>query len=95
MSKDPNSPFNWRMRKEPSMFATDPYFKMKADGKTDSQRAMDTVESRRKQGDDPGTLYGIGKPTKEKEEKLLAYKQFGTYSKAKPSSVRVPNKHEK
>lgn len=95
MNQDPNNPFNWRLRTGPSIFAQDPYFRPKADGKTDSQRASDTVEARRKEGVDPGTLYGIGKPSKSKEEQMLAYKQFGTYSRAKPSSVRVPNKHEK
>lgn len=93
MNKDPRNPFNWRLRTGPSIFATDPYFKAKADGKTNSQRATDTVENRRKNGDDPSTLYGIGRTTKEKEEKMLAYKQFGIYSRAKASSKR-PNKHE-
>ena len=36
---------------------------------------------------------GIGKTTKDKEEQMLAYKQFGVYSKATPS--KKPNKHEK
>lgn len=93
MTKDPNNPFNWRLRTEPSIFAKDPFFRAKADGKTDSQRATATVENRRKQGVDPGTLYGIGKTTKDKEEQMLAYKQFGVYSKAAPS--KKPNKHEK
>lgn len=93
MTKDINSPFNWRMRTEPSIFAKDPYFRPKADGKTDSQRATDTVEARRKEGIDPGTLYGIGKQNRTKEEQMLAYKQFGTYSKAIPS-IKRPNKHE-
>lgn len=93
MTKDPNSPFNWRMRTEPSIFAKDKYFTPKADGKTDSQRATDTVQNLRSKGVDPGTLHHIGKPSKEKEERLLAYKNFGTYSRAKPSA-RQPNKHE-
>lgn len=94
MSKDPNSPFNWRLRTGPSIFAQDHYFRPKADGKTDSQRATDTVEKRRVNGVDPGTINNLGKHSKEKEAALLAYKHFGTYSKAKPS-VRHPNKHEK
>lgn len=93
MNKAPNNPFNWRLRTEPSIFAKDPYFRPKADGKTDSQRATDTVEARRKQGDDPGGMYNIGKNTKAKEERLLAYKHFGTYSRATPS-IKHPNKHE-
>ena len=94
MNNDINNPFNWRMRTRPSIFANDPAFRAKADGKTDNQRATETVQRRRDQGVDPVKLYGIGKPTKEKEERLLAYKQFGTYSKAVPSK-RQPNKHEK
>lgn len=94
MNNDPNSPFNWYLRNGPSIFAQDPYFRPKADGKTDSQRATDTVEKRRVNGIDPGTISNLGKHTKEKEAQLLAYKQFGTYSKAVPSTKR-PNKHEK
>lgn len=95
MRKDPNSPFNWHLRTEPSIFAKDPYFRAKADGKTDSQRATDTVENRRKNtGKDHGTIAALGKMTKEKEAKLLAYKHFGTYTKATPS-IKHPNKHEK
>ena len=82
MTKDPNSPFNWYLRNGPSIFAQDPYFRPKADGKTDSQRATDTVEKRRVNGIDPGTISNLGKHTKEKEAQLLAYRQFGTYSKA-------------
>ena len=94
MTKDPNSPFNWKQRKEPSIFATDPYFRTKSDGKTDSQRATDAVERRRMEGVDPGTISNLGKPSKEKEAQLLAYRHFGTYSKAVPS-IKRPNKHEK
>lgn len=93
MNKDPRSPFNWRMRTEPSIFAKDPYFRAKADGQTDSQRASATVEKRRKEGIDPGTITNLGKPSKAKEQQILAYRQFGVYSKAVPS--KKPNKHEK
>lgn len=94
MTDDPSNPFNWRLRTTPSIFAQDPYFRTKADGKTDSQRATDTVEQRRSStGIDPGTLFGLGRPSKEKERQLLAYKQFGIYSKASPS-IKHPNKHE-
>jgi hypothetical protein len=93
MNLDHANPFEWYKRTEPSIFAKDKYFTPKADGKTDSQRATDTVENLRSKGVDPGTLHHIGKPSKEKEDRLLAYKQFGTYSRAKPSA-RQPNKHE-
>ena len=94
MSKDPNSPFNWRMRTEPSIFYKDPLFRAKgAEGRSNSQIMTDFVEKKRAQGIEPGSIVGLGKLTKEKEERLLAYKQFGVYSKAQPS--KKPNKHEK
>ena len=97
MSKnlDPRNPFNWRMRNAPSIFAKDPYFRAKGpEGKTTSQIMTDVLERRRAEGKDPGTIHDLGKYTKEKERQLLAYKQFGVYSKASPS-VKYPNKHEK
>ena len=97
MSKklDPNSPFNWRMRTEPSIFAKDISFRAKGtQGKTAGQIMSEVVENRRKNGVDPGTISNLGKYTKEKEQQILAYKQFGVYSKAMPS-IKKPNKHEK
>ena len=97
MSKnlDPRNPFNWRMRTEPSIFARDPHFRAKGpEGKTTSQIMTDFVERQRANGIEPGSINGLGKPSKEKEERLLAYKHFGTYSKAAPSTKK-PNKHEK
>lgn len=94
MNKDPNNPFNWRLRTEPSIFAKDIQFRAKGpEGKSGSQISTEFVENQRKQGLEPGSITGLGKPTKEKEERLLAYKQFGVYSKAQPS--KKPNKHEK
>lgn len=92
MSKDHNNPFNWRLRTGPSIFAQDAYFRPKADGKTDSQRASDVVEAKKVNGKAPPVVYGLGK--KEREKDLLAYKHFGVYSKAGPSTKK-PNKHEK
>ena len=97
MSKnlDPRNPFNWRMRNAPSIFAKDPYFRAKGpEGKTTSQIMTDFVEKQRAKGIEPGSINGLGKPSKEKERQLLAYKQFGVYSKASPS-IKHPNKHEK
>lgn len=91
MSKDPNNPFNWRLRTEPSIFAKDIYFRMRSDGKTDSQRVSEIVEAKKVNGKSPTVVHGLGKS---KEEKILAYKHFGTYSKATPS-IKHPNKHEK
>lgn len=96
MNKDPNNPFNWRHRTEPSIFAKDVYFRTRSDGKTDSQRASDVVEAKKINGKSPTVVYGLGEPktkAKSKTDKLLAYKHFGTYSKATPS-IKRPNKHE-
>ena len=91
---DPNNPFNWRLRTEPSIFAKDIYFRTKSDGKSDSQRSSEVASTRRKKGTDPVDLYALGKSHKARQEKLLAYKHFGTYTKATPS-IKHPNKHEK
>ena len=94
MSKDPNNPFNWRMRTEPSIFYKDPLFRAKgAEGRSGSQIMTEYVEKKRAEGIEPGSIVGLGKLTKEKEERLLAYKQFGIYSRAQPT--KKPNKHEK
>ena len=92
---DPNSPFNWHMRTEPSIFAQDAYFRPKGPEKRTSGQIMtEVLDKRRATGKDPGTIFGIGVQDREKEERLLAYRQFGTYSKATPSTKK-PNKHEK
>ena len=94
MNKPPNNPFNWRMRTEPSIFAKDHTFRPKgAEGKTASQIVTDCVEQKRAEGIELGNIGNLGKPSKEKEARLLAYKQFGVYSKAVPSTKK-PNKHE-
>jgi hypothetical protein len=94
MTLDPKSPFNWYLRTEPSIFAQDAYFRPKgAQGRTGSQIMTEYVEKKRSEGIEPGSIIGLGKLSKEKEERLLAYKHFGTYSKAKPT--KKPNKHEK
>ena len=95
MNKDPNNPFNWRMRTGPSIFAKDPYFRAKGpEGKTTSQIMTEFVEKQRANGVEPGSIPNLGKPSKEKEARLLSYKQFGVYSKAVPS-IKHPNTHEK
>lgn len=94
MNQDPNNPFNWRLRTEPSIFAKDPYFRAKGpEGKTGSQIMTEYVEKKRAEGIEPGAIAGMGRPSKEKEERLLSYKHFGVYAKAKAS--KQPNKHEK
>ena len=73
----------------------DLYFRAKgADGKSSSQIATDFVESQREMGKMIGSIHGIGKASKEKELALIAYKQFGIYSRAKPNVKPTPNKHE-
>lgn len=88
------SPFLWRKDKRPSIFATDPMFTPRSNGKSNSQMQTEAVERKREKGELPGHIDGLGKPSKKREEQLLAYKQFGIYSKARPSS-KNPNKHEK
>ena len=93
MNKDPNSPFNWRLRTEPSIFAKDPYFRAKGEqGRSTSQIMTEFVENQRAKGIEPGSINGLGKLTKEKEQRLLSYKHFGVYSKAQ--AAKKPNKHE-
>lgn len=92
----PKSPFHWRDDPRPSIFATDMYFRAKgAEGKSGSQIATDFVEAQRGLGKMPGTIHKLGATTKEKELALIAYKQFGIYSRAQPNVKPTPNKHEK
>lgn len=41
---DPNSPFNWRVRTEPSIFAKDVYFRPKQTTITQEQREQQLVD---------------------------------------------------
>ena len=97
MTNDLRSPFNWRLNNEPSIFAKDPAFRPRKDGKTSSQIQSEVVDERRSTGENVGSLHGMGNSTTktpdERINTLVAYKQFGTYSKAHPS--KKPNKHEK
>lgn len=94
ITSDINSPFNWHLRKEPSIFAKDPAFTPRKDGKSNSEVQTEVVERRKARGENPGTIHNLGKQSADKEQQILAYRQFGTYTRAKPS-VKVPNKHEK
>lgn len=93
MTQDPRSPFNWKLDPRPSIFAQDVHFRPRADSKTAGQAATDALDARRAAGPDPSTIHGLGSPTKEKELAMLAYKQFGTYSRA-TAAKKLPNKHE-
>lgn len=92
MTSDIRSPFNWRLRTEPSIFAQDPIFRAKKDGKSIGEVQTETVERKRDEGQLPGHIYGVGSAAKQ-DERLLAYKQFGTNVKNGKSSKK-PNKHE-
>lgn len=96
MTKDINSPFNWRLRTGPSIFAKDVNFRPRKDGKSIGEVQTEIVESKRARGEMPGVVHGLGtkETIKAREERMLAYKQFGVYSKAVPS-IKHPNKHEK
>lgn len=51
--------FDWRNR-GPSIFASDPAFTTKSNGKTTSQMASEKVEQARSEGKMPGTIHGLG-----------------------------------
>jgi hypothetical protein len=66
-----NNPFEWYKRTEPSIFAQDPAFTYKSNGKTTSQMATEKVDEQRKQGKMPGTIQGLGVNT----DKYLKYRE--------------------
>jgi len=91
----PNSPFHWAEHKRDSIFMADQFFRAKGmEGRSGSQIASDFVEYQRELGKMPGTIHKLGATTKEKELALIAYKQFGIFSRAKPNVKPQPNKHE-
>lgn len=88
-----HSPFLWHKHPRDSIFMSDSYFKARGDtGKTTGQIATDAVEKRRAKGDEPGYMKGL---SRKREEEILAYKQFGVYSRATPFTKPKKNKHEK
>ena len=90
----PGSPFHWHEDPRPSIFYEDHTFRAKgADGKSGSQLAADFVESQRVVGKMSGTIQNLSKT--EKELAVIAYKQFGIFSRAHPNVKPSPNKHEK
>lgn len=92
---NPLSPFHWAHNPQPSMFLRDHTFRAKGDsGLTASQLASVVVTDKRKEGKMSGSIRNLGKVTKEKELALIAYKQFGTYSRAHPNIKPTLNKHE-
>ena len=91
----PDSPFHWRENPRDSVFMADHVFRAKgAECKSASQIASDFVETQRELGKMPGTIKKLGATTKEKEAALVAYKQFGIYSRAHPNVKPSLNKHE-
>ena len=66
-----NNPFEWYKRTEPSIFAQDPAFTYKSNGKTTSQMATEKVNEQRAQGKMPGTIQGLGANT----DKYLRYRE--------------------
>lgn len=65
-----------------------------AEGKSAAQISSDFVESQRKMGKIIGTIHKLGSQSHEKELAMIAYKQFGIYSRAKPNVKPTKNKHE-
>ena len=91
----PDSPFLWANNSRDSMFMKDHSFRAKGEkGKSEVQLASDFVESQRKLGKTPGTIHKLGLRTKQKELAMLAYKQFGIYTRAQPNVKPTLNKHE-
>jgi hypothetical protein len=93
----PDSPFNWANNPRKSIFLTDVTFRAKgADGKSGGQIATDTMDKRREIDPMLGTIKNIGRSSTraKEEERMLAYRQFGVYSKAMPAAKKQ-NKHEK
>ena len=91
----PDSPFHWRENVQPSIFMADPVFRAKgAEGKSTSQLATEYVDSQRELGKMHGSIPNLGRNTKEKEAALIAYKQFGIFSRAHPLTKPSLNKHE-
>jgi len=90
----PLSPFLWRNDPRPSIFMADHTYRAKGkDGRTGSEIASAFVETQRQMGKSPGTIHRLGATTKEKEKALVAFKQFGIYSRAVVSKPQ-PNKHQ-
>ena len=91
----PDSPFLWRKNPKPSIFMKDHVFRSKGDsGLSLSQNATAVVEANRRQGKMSGTVKNFSSTTFEKEQAVIAYKQFGIYSRAKSSVKPQANKHE-
>ena len=87
----PDSPFHWAEKQQPSIFAKDNTFTAKnKEGQSIGQIVTTRLDKLRDEGQQVGKISGL---SKKNEEAILAYKQFGIYSKAVPS-VRKPNKHE-
>lgn len=91
----PLSPFHWQETERDSIFMRDHTFRAKGDtGMTTSQIASALVEDQRKLGKMSGSIANLGRVTKQKELALIAYKQFGIYSRAYPNIKPTKNKHE-
>ena len=65
-----------------------------AAGLSASQSASAVVDAKRKEGKMSGSISHLGTTSKEKELAMLAYKQFGIYSRAAPNVKPTLNKHE-
>lgn len=91
----PLSPFLWASNPRDSMFMKDHTFRAKgAEGKSGAQLATEFVELQRKMGKSVGTIHKLGSQSHEKALAMIAYKQFGIYSRAHPNIKPTKNKHE-
>jgi predicted CopG family antitoxin len=81
----PKSVFDWNTG-EPTVFATDDYFKAKAVGKrTASEIMTEVVKRKREENETHGTIYGL---SKDRDAALLATKRFHVYSKARAAKKK-------
>ena len=91
----PNSPFLWHKNPRPSMFLQDHSFRTKGDsGLSLSQNATAVVEANRSVGKMSNTIKNFSRTMFEKEQAVIAFKQFGIYSRAKSNVKPELNKHE-
>ena len=90
----PDSPFLWRKNPRDSLFMADHTYRAKGkDGRGGSEISSASVEAQRKLGKSPGTIHRLGATTKEKEAAMLAFKNFGVYSRAVAAKAKL-NKHQ-
>jgi len=75
----PSSPFLWAQHPRPSIFAIDPFFRVKQSSKTGSQLASEVVARKRSENIHYGTIYGSAR---EREDAVIRSRLMNIFSKA-------------